>query len=215
MAGSPQSCFSCGAVPVTSSAGCPACGTPVMPLARACVTCGARLKGKRVGGKPANVYDPLFDLGSLSDGQRTEFSQHRLTTAFSVDGAILLHFATMGLFSLIYFGLMHSKLPMVKHDDFGARRAIGFSFIPFFNLYWVFKFWLRLVARVNLQMRLRGLRPAVSKRFMLATVIVSLIPGANLASLVVHPIFIGRMQSMCNRIVPEASGQYKIMFERL
>ena len=215
MAGSPQSCFSCGAVPVTSSADCPVCGTLVMPLARACVTCGAKLRGKAVGGKPASIYDPLFDLSSLSHGQRTEFSQHRLTTAFSVDAAILLHFATMGLFSLIYFGSMHSKLPMVKHDDFGARRAIGFSFIPFFNLYWVFRFWLRLFDRVNLQMRLRGLRPAVSKRFMLATVIVSLIPGANLASLVVHPICIERMQDTCNRIVPEASGQYKSMFEEL
>ncbi|MFO7773098.1 MAG: zinc ribbon domain-containing protein [Dehalococcoidia bacterium] len=213
LAGSPQSCFSCGATPV-SRASCFACGASTRPLARICVMCGARLTGKRARRKAPDIYDPAFDLNSLSEEQRSQFRQHQFAYTFSTDGVIMLHLLTMGIFTLIYFGLMHSKLPMIKHDDFKARRAIGFSFIPFFNLYWVFRFWLRLVDRVNLQMRLRGLPPTVSKRLMLATIIVGLVPGVNLAALLVmYPLCIAQIQTSCNIIVPEESGQYKILLE--
>ena len=194
---------------------CPACGILVMPLSRACVACDAKLIGKRVRAKAADIYDPLFDLRSLSDGQRREFEEQRLTSVFSLDAVVLLHLATIGLFSLIYFGLMHSKLPLVKHDDFRAKRAIRRSFIPFYNLYWVFRFWLRLVDRINLQIRLRGLYPAISRRFMLATVILSLIPGVNLSSVVMYPICIARIQGACNRIVSDRLGQYETPLKRL
>lgn len=141
--------------------------------------------------------------------------QHQFAYTFSTDGAIMLHLLTLGLFTLIHFGLMHSKLPVIGHDDFRAKKAIKFSFIPFFNLYWVFRFWLRLVDRVNLQMRLRGLPPTVSRRLMLATIIVGIIPGANLAALLVmYPMCIAQIQSSCNIIVPEEPGQYSIVFQR-
>ncbi|MDD5591620.1 MAG: hypothetical protein PHY18_06845, partial [Dehalococcoidales bacterium] len=59
--------------------------------------------------------------------------------------------------------------------DFGAGRAIGFWFIPGFNLYWVFRFCLRLVDRVNFQLRLRGLKTTIGRGFVLATVIIGVI----------------------------------------
>lgn len=193
---------------------CPTCGASTMPLAMTCGTCGARLKRKRKGRKAPGIYDPYFDLSSLSDRQRSEFRRHQLP-AFSTDGVMILHLLTMGIFTLIYFGLMHSKLPMIKHDDFKARRAIGFCFIPFFNLYWVFRCWLRLVDRVNFQTTIRGLAPTISRRLMLATVIVSVIPGVNLASVVMYAICAGQIQGACNRIVPEESGQYEILLQGL
>ena len=56
-------------------------------------------------------------------------------SSFSVAGVVLLHFVTFGIFTMIWFNLMHGKMPMTRHDDPSAGKAIGFMFIPFFYLY--------------------------------------------------------------------------------
>ena len=127
---------------------------------------------------PGDIYEPTFDLASLTEEQRREYSRHQFTSTFSTGLTIFLHLITAGIFTIIYFGLKHSKLPKIRHDDFGAGRAIGFYFIPGFNFYWVFRFCLRLVDRVNFQLRLRGLKTTISKGFVLATVIIGIISVA-------------------------------------
>lgn len=62
---------------------------------------------------------------------------HQLTQ-FSVLAVLLLHFLTCGVFSFIWLNLMHGRLPKVRKDDPSAAMAIGFCFIPFYNLYWIF-----------------------------------------------------------------------------
>jgi len=132
---------------------------------------------------------------------------------------------------------------MIKHDDFKARKAVGFMLIPLFNLYWEFRFWFRLIDRVNFQSRLRKLPTIISRRLMLATIIVSLIPVANLAALLVMylsrgliletiivgiiafaalavllvllAIYIVQIQRTCNEIVLIEAGDYRIPFEKL
>ena len=47
-----------------------------------------------------DVYNPVFGLSSLSDEQRNTFMRHQFTCTFSIDVAILLHFATMGNLNL-------------------------------------------------------------------------------------------------------------------
>jgi len=209
LAGSNKVCFSCGAEPVRSKGSCPHCRASTMPLARRCSQCGAKLKWKPSRARRRAIYDPRFDLSDLAPEQKDAFMQHRIDYAFSVDALLLLHFVTLGLFSLIYFGLMHSRLPMIKYDDFRAKRAIGFSFIPFFNLYWIFRFWLRLVDRLGLQTRFRGFRLAIPESLMRATIIVSLIPVAWFAALIMYPVCIAQIQSSCNELVPEESGRYR------
>lgn len=206
LAGRPEVCFSCGAIPVETGGFCPSCHASTMPLARKCLECGTRLKWRPDRRQRRAVYDPGFDLTSLTDEQRNAFMQHRLRFAFSIDALLLLHFVTLGLFSLIYFGLMHSKLPMIKYDDFRAKRAIGFSLIPLFNIYWVFRFWLRLVDRVGLQTRFRGLRRVMPEGLMRATIVVSLIPVAGFASMVMYPACIALIQRSCNDLVPDRWG---------
>ena len=217
---------------------CRNCGKELVGSPEICPSCEVNPRSS-VG----DVYNPVFDLSSLSDEQRSAFVQHQFTYTFSIDALILLHFATLGLFTLIYFGLMHSQLPMIKHDDFKGRKAIGFMLIPLFNLYWQFRFWCRLVDRVKIQLRLRELPPTISRGLMLATIIVSLIPVANLVALLVMylsrglmlatiivgiiaiaslavllvmlAIYIVQIQRDCNEIVLDESGNYKILFEKL
>ena len=175
---------------------CRNCGKELPDSPELCPSCGVSPMTSF-----GNIYNPDLDLSDLPGEERSAFLQHSFGFTFSVDAVIGLHFLTLGLFSLIHFGLKHSQLPMIKHDDFKARRGIGFMFIPFFNLYWQFRFWLRLVDRVNFQLRLRGLPFTVSRGLMLATIIVGLVPVANLAALLVmYPICIVQIERACNLI---------------
>ncbi|HEX2017134.1 MAG TPA: hypothetical protein VGN69_10590 [Solirubrobacteraceae bacterium] len=153
----------------------------------------------------ANVYEENADLGTLlTPAQRSELSQNTLSQ-FPVWGVVVLHIVTLGLFSLIYQGLKFSKLPKAKHDDFGADKAIGFSFIPYFNLYWHFVFWLGLTDRLNFQHRVRGGAPPISRGLVLATVITTL-AGAFLiiplpvAYLILQPMCLAQMQRATNEV---------------
>ncbi|MBW3013055.1 hypothetical protein KY325_00985 [Candidatus Woesearchaeota archaeon] len=147
-----------------------------------------------------SIYEQGFDVKKLGPSQKKEFSRNRLTT-FSPALAIILHFITLGIFTWIYYGIQHGRLPRVHPGDFGAGKAIGFSFIPFFNIYWMFIFWLRLVDRVNFQAKLRNKQPRIEKGLMLATLIVGLIPYVGAFSfLILYPVCIGIIQSAINEL---------------
>lgn len=146
-----------------------------------------------------DVYSEDFNVSNLK--HKEQFMHHRLTE-FPVWACIILHYVTLGIFSFIYFGLKHGDLPKVKDDDPSAGKAIGFSFIPFFNLYWMFIFWLRLVDRINFQLKLRHKDPEISKGLAIATVILMIIPYISLISfLILSPILIGFIQSANNNLV--------------
>ena len=117
---------------------------------------------------------------------------HQLAS-FPVAVVILLHFFTCGVFSLIWLGLMHGKLPKVRSDDPSAGRAIGFCFIPFFNLYWIFFSYRRLCLRLDEQRGLYGLTPGNLRGLATTNCIFQVIPGINvlIGATIVTPIFLG------------------------
>ena len=75
---------------------------------------------------------------------------------------------TMLIFALIYYGLVHGNLPKRRPDDPGAGKAIGFMFIPFFNIYWVCFFWVRLCTRINDERARVGLAPTAPRGLVIA-----------------------------------------------
>lgn len=127
---------------------------------------------------PARVYSGL-DLRHLPVAERARLAQHNLKP-FSVAATGVLNVITLGLFSLIHFGLMHDRLPRAAANDPSAGKAIGFSFIPYFNLYWFFFNGLRLCDRLALQYRVRGLRPKSPRGIVLAATVVTVIPYVNI-----------------------------------
>lgn len=139
-----------------------------------------------------NVYDEHADLSQLlTPEQQAQYRVHRLSR-FPTWLAVVLHFLTIGLFSIIYQGLKFDKLPKVKDDDFGAAKGIGFLFIPFFNYYWIFRYSLSLTDRLNFQYRLRGQLPQVPRGFALTCSIIGVIPYVNLLAWVFFwPILVG------------------------
>ena len=130
-----------------------------------------------------------------------------LLRSFSTPVVVLLHFVTLGIFSMIHFMLMHGKMPMLRRDDPSAGKAVGFMFIPLFNIYWHFFGYLRLIDRINEQRRFAGLRDCELKGLFITSAVLMFIPFANYVSaLILCPIFYGNLQSSVNELVRVTRG---------
>ena len=150
-----------------------------------------------IAAPPAGVPPPIGQPPVAPDAGRHRF------TEFSVVAAVLLNYLTCGLFSFIWLNLMHGKLPKVRPDDPSAGRALGFCFIPFFNLYWIFFSYRRLCLRVDEQRELYGLPPSNLKGLATAACIFQIIPYLNIfiGCTIITPLFLGKMQSSVNELV--------------
>lgn len=148
-----------------------------------------------------NVYRPDFYVEDIPPDLRRRYARHDLRS-FSVPLAILFNFLTLNIYATIACGLKHSKLPLIKRDDFTAGKAIGFLFIPFFNFYWVFVFWLRLTDRINFQFKLRDREPPIPRGLVLTAVILIFIPylGGAINYLILMPIILAKIQGAANEL---------------
>jgi hypothetical protein len=149
---------------------------------------------------PSAVYT-LVDIHALPLEERARLAVHGLRP-FPVWLVGILNVLTFGLFPMIHFGMMHDKLPKAAHNDPSAGKAIGYQFIPYYNLYWIFFSALRLCDRLSLQLRLRGLAERAPRGLVLAACIVSVIPYLNLliAFPVLWTIAACMLQSTVNRV---------------
>jgi hypothetical protein len=147
-----------------------------------------------------DIYSEDFDLKKLKTKAKTEFKKFNIES-FPVAATVILHLITLGLFSLIYFGIIQGRFPKIKENDFGTGKSIGFMFIPIFNIYWYFFNWLRLTDRINLQLKLRNKRAPDYKPFMIVSLILSLIPILNyIGAFILMPIVMGLLQHSLNKI---------------
>jgi len=137
------------------------------------------------------------------DSRRGDLSE---ITEFSVPLAVLLHLLTCGIFTWIWLGLLHGKLPRIRDDDPSAGTAIGFMLIPCFNLYWIFFSYQRLVLRINEQREEVGLEPDLSEAFAIILCISLIIPYVNfIGLLILEPIFLGMVQAKVNELAVAAN----------
>ena len=151
----------------------------------------------------ANVYDSALDLEPLlTPEQRTAYGAHALTR-FPTWLVVVLHYPTLGIFTLVYQGLKLSKLPLVRESDFRAGKGIGLNFVPFYGYYWVFRFVNGINDRLNFQLRLRGERPRSPRGLGIACCVLWVIPfyTALVTWLVLMPLMSAYMQSATNRLV--------------
>ncbi len=150
---------------------------------------------------PGPMIYKLPDLSGVPLPERARLSRHGLTR-FPVAAAVVLHYLTFGIFTFFYYSAKHGRLPIAASDDPSAGKAIGFSFIPYYNLYWVFFNTLRLGDRVSLQFQLRGLPERAPRGLLLTAAILSVIPyiGWALAYLIFWPLATGVLQARINRL---------------
>lgn len=151
--------------------------------------------------QPAAVY-PNLDPRFLPLPERARLANHSLER-FSTPAAVLLDVLTLGIFGFFYYYAKHDRMPMAAANDPSGGKAIGFSFIPYFDIfYWQFFNKRRLCDRLDLQLRLRGLPNAAPKGLLTATCILNFIPYAGWAVnwLILWPIANARLQTTINRI---------------
>ena len=137
---------------------------------------------------------------------------HKLT-AFPVAGLLLLHYVTVGLFTVIHLNLMHDKLPKVRRTDPSGLVAVGLCFVPVVNLLWFFFVLRRLCVRINEQRRLRGMPETAPQT--LAVIVSALLLCGSLATIlpitgwvllgatngILIPVFIAVLQASVNELV--------------
>jgi len=158
------------------------------------------------------IYDLGFNLQAVDPALLNYWRSWR-PTQFSVAGAVLLDIFTCGLFGLIYYGLKFDDLPKASRNDFGAGKGIGFMFIPYFGIYWQFKYWWGLCDRINLQLRLRQQPYLLLPRGLATTICVllccSIIPYVGvlpaLAAFVCREVMIAKMQKAINALAMQAA----------
>ena len=145
--------------------------------------------------------DPYQSLQSIGPAERVVLGAHNLER-FPVWAAGLLHFFTFGLFSIIFYGIQQGRMPRAAHNDPTTGTAIGYQFIPFFNLYWIFFAPMRLCDRVTLQFRLRGCDEEAPKGMVLASAIVQVVPYIGMISIpILWTISTCLLQHKINRLI--------------
>jgi len=157
------------------------------------------------------IYDPDFKIDSISEALMEECKKHSFREPFSVGLGIFLHYITLGIFTFIHCGLMHSKLPEISHKDFSAGKAIGFRFIPIYNIYWIFVFWEQLARRINFQFKIRNVPKPISVALADWTCVMrvlGIIPyvgyvTASVAIFILFPILFSQVRSACNKLAVE------------
>ncbi len=148
------------------------------------------------------IYSDGFKISKLNPQEKKFALMHKEFFKFPVWAAIILDIITFRLFSLIFYGIQHGYFPRLKLNDPGTGKAIGFMFIPFFNVYWIFFFWLRLADRINFQLKLRNKEPAVSKVLIAIALACNFVPLLSYISwLVLMPIVVGFTQYGINQLV--------------
>ena len=171
---------------------CPFCAEQILAAASKCRHCGEFLGGGPVA--PAGMAG-----GTGAPGRAAPHSHS--FNSFPVWAVILLHFPTIGIFTTIWLNLLHGQMPTVRPDDPSAGKAIGFLFIPFFNLYWVFFTYHRLCVRINEQCAAARLPGSVPTGLAIAMCVILVIPYVGLLSFFfIAPIFAGIVQAQVNAL---------------
>ncbi len=144
------------------------------------------------------IYKSDVRLQPLSE--RSRLAAHQIRS-FPVWAIGLLNVVTFGIFPFFHFSLMHNRLPQAASNDPSAGKAIGFQFIPYFGMYWIFFNSLRLADRLNLQFRLRDRPERAPKGLLIAACIGTVIPyGGWLAIPTLWTVAVCLLQSKVNKV---------------
>ena len=73
------------------------------------------------------------------------------TAKLPVLALLFLHFVTFGIFTLIWFCVLHGKLPKVRPNDPSPTKAILLCFVPVYQFYWFCFHAYRLCRRIEEQ----------------------------------------------------------------
>ena len=145
---------------------------------------------------------PLMNSPTVESPVQSSYS----LTSFPVIVTVLMHFLTLGIFTQFWLVSLHGKLPKVREDGPSGGKAIGYMFIPLFNLYWMSFCCHRLCVRLNEQLTATGRREPLPTALGVMAQVLLFIPILNWVSvLVLLPLFLGIVQSKVNELAEGGS----------
>jgi hypothetical protein len=113
----------------------------------------------------------------------------------------LLSVITIGYYCTFWLNHWHGVMPQRRASDPSTGKAIGFLFIPVFNLYWLFESLLRLCTRLDEELDDAGLPDRVPKELVRWFCICHFVPYLSLVLLpILGGVATGMMQSLVNRL---------------
>jgi hypothetical protein len=122
-------------------------------------------------------------------------------TRYPVWLVVVLSVVTLGIFAMFWVQHWHGIMPKRRTDDPSTARAIGFMFIPLFNLYWMFESRLRLCTRLNEEFSAAQLPLRAPNQLVLWWTITGMIPYVGFLSLpIMGAIAAGTLQSQVNAL---------------
>ena len=95
----------------------------------------------------ASVSSPA--QAGTREQQLARVGQHDVLRPLPLVALVLLHYLTLGVFSFFWITGLIGVLPKTRTNDPSSAKAIGLSFVPFYNLYWFFIVYPRLATRMN------------------------------------------------------------------
>ncbi len=135
-------CPGCGMSLSRGEPSCPRCGAELRPDSAFCVRCGMAVPTRA---RPVEELSKFFFLGSMVGGWILGYLL--LVAAVLVRGpGLTVGLGLLSIFPLVYsvvvfFVLWYKAWASIQDGHVRATpcRAIGFMFIPLFNLYWLFQ----------------------------------------------------------------------------
>jgi len=151
------------------------------------------------GGEVVGVVPPVTDQSSVSatclGPTSTRNEAPSLPAIFPIWALVLLHYLTLGVFSMVWVNLYHGSLSRERADDPTAGQAVGYLFVPIYGLYWIFFTHLRLCERLYRDQIMAGLARPNLRAFALWCCIVEVVPYVNfLGTLITYPVLAGLLQ---------------------
>ena len=153
----------------------------------------------------------------LKRSSNTAFAPQGEIKVVPVANAVIFVILTFGIYHLFWLGRIFTELHSRRATTITPGKAVGFLFIPFFNLVWVFMVWKEIGDAISRQYVSAGLRPPGTAVVWLAPV--SLILGLvlNIAApplgsviiLILLPISMGLAQSWMNELATIPVGSFQ------
>jgi len=184
------------------SSRCARCHRSLLPRGQFCAYCGTPIPQPFLQAQTlAGAQKPC--LTSSLQPERVQILQSSIPIPpiFPIWALIVLHYFTLGIFSIVWLNHYHDYLSRTKPDDPTSGRAIGFLFIPFYSLYWIFFTHLRLCERVDRDRQGVELPVHSLRSWALACSVIQIIPYINIFNyLFLYLCFAIPMQKSLNEL---------------
>ena len=148
------------------------------------------------------VLSLLIDLGV----EQTSFRDSPVVLALRVASRIIglfLLFAWLVIHTIFYFLLLAKMWGAIQdgETEISVGKAIGFLFIPFFNIFWVFKIWGGFPSEYNAYAARNSLNvPELSSGIFIAVPIVLILTAFTIGFLVLPFVMIAAIMKVSDAV---------------